>query len=146
MPNNEAKMELSAESNRVEVNRGLGAAEMVGEGSESDENYESEDDAYELTESKDNTLVDMCVKVLGRYLGDAEWCSRFATSLARDLFPWRQVANFNYSAPLPAELALRIHSIHKNAQLANEIKSVSLAKRATKDETYQNTTPTPSVW
>jgi hypothetical protein len=138
-------MELSAEGNGVEVNRGLAAAEMVGEEwDESDENYESEDDAYELTESKDNTLVDMCVKVLGRHLGDAEWCGRFAASLARDLF--RQVANFNYSAPLPAELALRINSIHKNAQLANEIKSASLAKRATKDETYQTTTPTPSVW
>ncbi len=74
-----AKMELSAEGNGVEVD----AVEMVGEeGVESDENYESEDDAYELTESKDNTLVDMCVKVLGRHLGDAEWCGRFATSLA----------------------------------------------------------------
>jgi hypothetical protein len=41
---------------------------------------------------------------------------------------------------------MRIHSIHKNAQLANEIKSASLAKRATKTETYQSTTPTPSVW
>jgi len=135
-------MELSAEGNGVEVD----AVEMVGEeGGESDENYESEDDAYELTESKDNTLVDMCVKVLGRHLGDAEWCSRFA-SLARDPFSRRQVANFNYSAPLPAELALRIHSIHKNAQLANEIKNASLAKRAAKDETYQNTTPTTSLW
>jgi hypothetical protein len=91
-------MELSTESNRVEVNSGLvDAAEIIGEEwDESDENDEDEgeDDEYELTESKDNTLVDMCVKVLGRHLGDVEWFMfRFATSLARDSsFPG---ANFN---------------------------------------------------